>query len=73
MKVKNQIPQSIITAAVAMLSQFVPDISPTRLIAALQEYNSEGKEQNHHFWHGHSIDETGELFRFIHGFTKRKS
>jgi excisionase family DNA binding protein len=46
MKIKNQINQSIITAAVAMLSPFIPDLSPTRLIAALQTYDSEGKEQD---------------------------
>lgn len=46
MKVKDQIPQSIITAAVAMLSPFIPELSPTRLISALQGYDSEGKEQD---------------------------
>ena len=48
MKVKDQIPQSIITAAVAMLQTFIPELSPTRLIAALQAYDSEGKEQVEH-------------------------
>ena len=46
MKIKNTLPQSIIVAAVAMLSPFIPDLSPTRLIAALQSYDSEAKEQD---------------------------
>ena len=46
MKIKNSIPEAIITASVAMLTPFIPDISPTRLIAALQTYDSEKKEQD---------------------------
>jgi excisionase family DNA binding protein len=46
MKVKDKIPESIITAAVAILQAFVPELTPTRLIAALQQYDSEKKEQN---------------------------
>jgi excisionase family DNA binding protein len=46
MKVKNQISQAIITAAVAMLSPYVPDLTPTKLIGALQTYDSEGREQD---------------------------
>lgn len=48
MKVKDQIPPSIITAAVAMLQAFVPELTPTRLIAALEAYDSEGNEQAEH-------------------------
>ncbi len=48
MKVKDQIPQSIITAAVGLLANFVPDLTPTCLIAALQAYDSEGNEQAEH-------------------------
>lgn len=40
MKVKNQIPPSIITAAVGILNPFVPDITASKLIAALQDYAS---------------------------------
>lgn len=46
MKIKDQINPSIITAAVTLLSPSIPDLSPTRLIAALQTYDSEGKEQD---------------------------
>lgn len=46
MKIKDKINPSIITAAVAMLSPFMPELSPTRLIAALQAYDSERKEQD---------------------------
>ena len=45
MKVRDSINPAIVSAAVAMLQAFVPDLSPTRLIAALQAYDSEGKEQ----------------------------
>ena len=45
MQVKNQIPPAIIEAAAAMLKPFVHDLSPTRLIAALQGYDSEAKDQ----------------------------
>ena len=46
MKINNKINSSIITAVVAMLSPFIPELSPTRLIAALQTYDSERKEQD---------------------------
>ena len=44
MKVKNQIPPAIITAAVAMLSPFVPELSPVRLLTALQDYGEATEE-----------------------------
>lgn len=46
MKVKDQIPQSIITAAVAMLQAFVPELTPTKLIEALQEYENDKQDVN---------------------------
>ena len=39
MKVKNKINPQIIEAAVGMLKPYVPELSPTRLIAALEEYD----------------------------------
>ena len=44
MKVKSQIPPAIITAAVAMLSPFVPELSPVRLLTALQDYGEATEE-----------------------------
>lgn len=41
MKIKKQISPSIISAAVGMLAPFVPDISPTSLIAALETYDQQ--------------------------------
>lgn len=40
MKISNKINTTIIAAIVGMLKFYVPDISPTRLLAALQEYDS---------------------------------
>lgn len=48
MKVKDSINTAIVSAAVAMLQIFVPDLTPTRLIAALQAYDSKGNEQAEH-------------------------
>ena len=41
MKVKNKINPQIIEAAVGMLKPYVPELSPTRLIAALEKYSSD--------------------------------
>ena len=38
MNVKNQISPAIINAAVAMLTPYIPDLTPTNLISALQGY-----------------------------------
>ena len=46
MKINNKINPGIITAAVSLLNPFIPELSPTRLIAALQAYDSERKEQD---------------------------
>jgi excisionase family DNA binding protein len=40
MKISNKINIEIISAIVGMLKPFVPDISPTRLLAALEDYDS---------------------------------
>lgn len=40
MQIANRITPAVIQAATAMLSPYVPEISPTGLIAALKEYNS---------------------------------
>ena len=45
MKVKNSISPEIISAAVGILQVYVPELTPTRLIGALQDYNSDNKEQ----------------------------
>ena len=66
MRIKNQINQSIITAAVAMLNPFIPELSATRLIAALQAYDCEGKEQdavNARPRQPYTVDEVCKLFR----------
>lgn len=39
MQIANKITPAVIQAATAMLSPYVPEISPTGLIAALKEYN----------------------------------
>ena len=39
MKIKNTINQQIIAAAVGMLTPFVKGLTPTRLIAAIQNYD----------------------------------
>ncbi len=46
MQVKNKISSEIISAVVAMLSPYVPDISPTSLITALQEFDSNSKAED---------------------------
>ncbi len=46
MKVKNQISVAIISASVALLSPFVPNLTPTRLIAALEEYDIDGNKKS---------------------------
>jgi len=48
MQVKDSINTAIVSAAVAMLQAFVPELTPSRLIAALQSYDSKGKEQTDH-------------------------
>ena len=40
MNVRNQIKTEIIAATVSMLQPYVPEISPTGLIAALKSYNA---------------------------------
>ncbi len=39
MKIKNQINKAIIQAAVSMLQPFIPELTPTKLIDALQNYS----------------------------------
>jgi len=48
MKVKDSINPAIVSAAVAMLQASIPELTPTRLIVALQSYDSENKEQADH-------------------------
>lgn len=46
MQIANRITPAVIQAATAMLSPYVPEISPTGLVAALREYRgTEAKEQ----------------------------
>ncbi len=42
MKVKSQINSAIIQAAVSMLQPFVTELTPTKLIDALQSYSDDG-------------------------------
>ncbi len=41
MRVKTTISQAIIAAATGMLQPFIPDLTPTRLISAIEKYNNE--------------------------------
>ena len=41
MKIKNKINQQIIQAATAMLQPFVPELTPTKLIDALQSFSED--------------------------------
>jgi excisionase family DNA binding protein len=66
MKINNSLNQSIIAAAANLLSPFIPGLSPTRLIAALQTYDCEGKEQdavNARPRQPYTVDEVCKLFR----------
>jgi len=42
MKVKSQIPSSIIASAAVLLQEYVPDLSPSSLIEALRRYGETG-------------------------------
>ena len=43
MNVRNTISPAVLTAAVAMLQEYVPELSPTNFVAALKEYgNNDG-------------------------------
>lgn len=48
MKVKDSLNTAIVSAAVAMLQSFIPELTPVRLIAALKQYDFEGYEQTEH-------------------------
>ena len=43
MKISNKIPTSVIQAAAAMFSPYIPEINPQNLIQALRDFSS-GKE-----------------------------
>ena len=45
MQIANRITPAVIQAATAMLSPYVPEISPTGLIAALREYRANSVQQ----------------------------
>ncbi|UDQ99429.1 helix-turn-helix domain-containing protein [Lentisphaerota bacterium WC36G] len=45
MKIKNQINSAIIQAATAMLQPFIPELTPTKLIDALQSFSTEASTE----------------------------
>lgn len=45
MQILQKITPAVIQAATAMLSPFVPEISPTGLIAALRQYDNAGQKK----------------------------
>ena len=64
MKVKNSITTAIISATVGLLNPFVPELTPTRLIAALQEYDDNKKSsENERPKQPYTVNEFCELFR----------
>ena len=48
MKIRNSIKKEIIAAAVGMLSPFVEDLTPTKLIAALEAFEGDNAKSAEH-------------------------
>ena len=66
MKVKNSISTAIISATVGLLNPFVPELTPTRLIAALQEYDVDDNKKssaNDRPKQPYTVKEVCQLFR----------
>ena len=66
MKVKNSITTAIISAAVGLLNPFVPELTPTCLITALQEYDIDDNKkssENERPKPPYTVKEVCELFR----------
>lgn len=66
MKVRNSISPQIIEAVVNLMKPSVPELTPTTLIAALQNYNPEAHEQeevNARSRQPYTIQEVCQLFR----------
>lgn len=43
MKIRNKINQEVIVAATSLLANFIPELTPTKLIAALETFESEAQ------------------------------